>query len=485
MDNRWRGPLEQIDAFKWRIPESYQKGMHVPGVIYSDESMIQSVLGDQAPQQVANVAHLPGIIKASMAMPDIHWGYGFPIGGVAAIDAQQGVVSPGGVGYDINCGVRLLRTNLTQKDIQKHLPTLVDRLFTNIPSGVGSTSKLKLSQKELKKVLTQGSQWAVSQGFGWPEDIEHTESNGCINQADADALSPRALERGRPQLGTLGSGNHFLEIQVVDNIFNPEVARIFGLETEQITIMIHTGSRGLGYQVCDDSLDTMTRAMQTYRIQVPDKQLVCVPVQSSEAGQYLAAMAAAANYAWTNRQLITHWVRETFERTLNQSAEHLGMHLIYDIAHNMAKFEDPLIDGKRQHVLVHRKGATRSYGPGLEEVPLKYRNVGQPVIIPGDMGTASYVLVGTDKAMHETFGSTCHGAGRVLSRHAAIKKTKGRMLDQELASQGILVRSRGRKTLHEEAPEAYKDIHTVVNIVHQAGLSTKVARMKPIGVVKG
>lgn len=485
MGNRWQGPLEQIDDFKWRIPESYQKGMHVPGVIYSDKSIIQSVLGDQAPQQVANVAHLPGVLKYAMAMPDIHWGYGFPIGGVAAVDVQSGVISPGGVGYDINCGVRLIRTDLTVREIKNRIQTLIDRLFVNIPSGVGSTSKLKLSEKALKKVLNTGSQWAINQGYGWQEDIEYTEANGCLAQADANLLSQRALERGLPQLGTLGSGNHFLEIQVVDEIYDSEAAKAFGISKEQITIMIHTGSRGLGYQVCDDSLDTITKAMQKYKIQVPDKQLVCVPVNSFEAQSYLGSMAAAANYAWANRQLITHWVRETFEQTLNQSAEHLGMHLVYDIAHNIAKFEDHNIEGKLHKVLVHRKGATRAFGPNHKEIPACYRKYGQPVLIPGDMGTASYILAGTEKAMNETFGSTCHGAGRVLSRHAAIKKTKGRMLDQELAKQGIIVRSRGKRTLHEEAPEAYKNIHSVVNIVHQAGISKKVARMKPLGVIKG
>jgi tRNA-splicing ligase RtcB len=485
MGEKWSGPLEKIDEYRWRIPVSYAKGMRVPGLIYADEEMIRSVRQDQALQQVANVAHLPGLLGPSMAMPDIHWGYGFPIGGVAGVDVDQGVISPGGVGYDINCGVRLLRTNLVKSDIGDHVRSLVERLFQNIPSGVGSTGKLKLSHKDEKLVLRQGSEWAVKQGFGWAEDTEYTEQNGCLQGADPDALSPRALERGRPQLGTLGSGNHFLEIQEVEEIFDEATARIFGLEKGQITVMIHTGSRGLGYQVCDDNLDRMVRAMSRYKIIIPDKQLSCAPVNSPEGRQYFAGMAAAANYAWANRQVILHWVRESFEQVLREPSERLGMHLIYDVAHNIAKFEEHAVQGSMKKVVVHRKGATRAFGPGHEDIPEKYRSAGQPVLIPGDMGTASYVLVGTRKAMEESFGSTCHGAGRVMSRHAAIRATRGREIDRELEKQGIIVRSQGRKTLSEEAPEAYKDIDRVVDIVHGAGLSKKVAKMRPLGVVKG
>ena len=485
MAQSWTGPLEKIDDFRWRIPKSYQRGMHVPGLIYADEAMLKLVRQDQAPQQVANVAHLPGLLSYSMAMPDIHWGYGFPIGGVAGVDAQEGVISPGGVGYDINCGVRLVRTNLTRTDIQDRVQQLIDRLFQNIPCGVGSKGKLKLSHKEERAVLRDGSSWAIKQGFGWNEDVEHTEQNGCLWGADPEALSSRALERGRPQLGTLGSGNHFLEIQEVDAVYDEEAARVFGLEKGQITVMIHTGSRGLGYQVCDDNLDRMVRAMTRYKISVPDKQLACAPVTSSEGRQYFAGMAAAANYAWTNRQVILHWVRETFEQILRQPAESLGMHMVYDVAHNIAKFEDHIVEGKQRKVVVHRKGATRAFAPGHTDIPEKYRPVGQPVLIPGDMGTASYVLVGTQKAMVESFGSTCHGAGRVMSRHAAIRKLKGRSIQREMESHGILVRSRGRNTLYEEASEAYKDIDRVVDIVHGAGLSKKVVRMRPLGVVKG
>ena len=459
--------------------------MRVPGLIYADEAMIRQVRGDQAPQQVANVAHLPGLLGPSLAMPDIHWGYGFPIGGVAGVDADEGVISPGGVGYDINCGVRLVRTNLEASDIKDAVRPLVERMFVNVPSGVGSTGKLKLSMKEEKAVLRDGARWAVKQGFGWNEDVDRTEQNGCLHGADPDALSSRALERGRPQLGTLGAGNHFLEIQEVDEIFDEAAAGAFGLYKGQVTVMIHTGSRGLGYQVCDDSLDRMVRAMNRYKINIPDKQLACAPVTSPEGRQYFAGMAAAANYAWTNRQLILHWVRESFEQVLKQPAERLGMHMVYDVAHNIAKFENHTIGGRDVRVVVHRKGATRAFAAGHPDLPDMYRSVGQPVLIPGDMGTASYVLVGTQKAMEESFGSTCHGAGRVMSRHAAIRKTKGRAIDRELGDRGIQVRSRSWKTLHEEVPEAYKDIDKVVNVVHGAGISRKVARMRPLGVVKG
>ena len=485
MSEPWKGPLEKLDDYRWIIPTSYQKGMRVPGLIYADEKMLQQIRQDQAPQQVANVACLPGILGYSMAMPDIHWGYGFPIGGVAGVDVETGVISPGGVGYDINCGVRLIRTNLTFSDIKNQIRSLVERLFQNIPSGVGSTGKLKLSKKEERAVLRDGALWAVKQGFGWREDLELTEQGGHLERADPEALSQRALERGLPQLGTLGAGNHFLEIQEVEEIFDTKTAGVFGLAKGQITVMIHTGSRGLGYQVCDDNLDRMVRAMSKYKITLPDKQLACAPVNSPEGRQYFAGMAAAANYAWTNRQLILHWVRESFEQVLEESAEKLGMHMVYDVAHNIAKFEKHIVNGKPKKVVVHRKGATRAFPAEHEDIPEKYRNVGQPVLIPGDMGTASYVLVGTQKAMEESFGSTCHGAGRVMSRHAAVKATKGRTIVRELAERGIIVRSKGERTLHEEVSEAYKDIDRVVEIVHGAGLSRKVAKMRPLGVVKG
>ncbi len=485
MSSGWNGPLEKIDDFRWRIPRSYANGMRVDGIIYADDKLIQQVRADQAPQQVANVAHLPGLVGPSMAMPDIHWGYGFPIGGVAAMDLEEGVVSPGGVGYDINCGVRLLRSDLQAAEIRKYLDALVLRLYQNIPCGVGASGKLKLSARDERAVLERGSSWAVEQGFGWNSDVEYTEDRGCLKGADPAALSPRALERGRPQLGTLGSGNHFLEIQEVVDIYDEEAAKVFGLQPGQAVVMIHSGSRGLGYQVCDDNLDRMVKAMPRYGIHLPDQQLSSVPVRSPEGKQYLAAMAAAANYAWTNRQLITHWVRESFEQVLGRSAGEMGMRQIYDVAHNIAKFETHRVDGQERPVLVHRKGATRAFGPGEPEVPESYREVGQPVIIPGDMGTASYLLAGTRQAMEQSFGSTCHGAGRVMSRHAAVRAGKGRRMVEEMSRMGVIVRSRDSKTLLEEAPEAYKNIDQVVQVVHGAGLSRKVARMKPLGVIKG
>lgn len=485
MAEHWNGPLERLDAWRVQIPVDHARGMRVPGIIYVNEALMPLLTRDQAPQQVVNVAHLPGIVGASIAMPDIHWGYGFPIGGVAAMNVDEGVISPGGVGYDINCGVRVVRTNLTLPDIRDQMKTLVDTLFQNIPCGVGSAGKIKLSGADQKKVLREGSAWAVDRGFGWSEDLEFTEARGRISEADPDRLSNRALERGRNQLGTLGSGNHFIEIQEVAEIFDPAAAKAYGLEKGQITIMIHTGSRGLGYQVCDDSLDVMVRAMQKYRIRVPDQQLACAPVKSPEGEQYMAAMASAANYAWANRQVILHWVRESFETVLGIPSDRLQMHLIYDVAHNIAKREIHKVHGKDASLVVHRKGATRAFGPGHPDIPKSYQKVGQPVLIPGDMGTSSYILSGTSKAMEETFGSTCHGAGRVMSRHAAIRATQGRTLARELEDKGIQVRSRGRRTLAEEAPEAYKNIHQIVNVVDSAGIACKVARMRPLGVIKG
>ena len=485
MSENWKGPLEKVDDFRWRIPVDYARGMRVPGLIYADEAMIGLVRNDQAPQQVVHVAHLPGILGESMAMPDIHWGYGFPIGGVAAMDMEEGVISPGGVVYDINCGVRLLRTNLIVEEVRPQLKALVERLFQNVPCGVGSGGKIRLSRADEKAVLTEGAAWAVRQGYGWESDTEFTEENGCMRDADPEALSERARERGSDQLGTLGSGNHFIEIQEVTGIFDPEAAAGFGLDKGRVVIMIHSGSRGLGYQVCDDNLERMVKAMGKYRIRLPDKQLACAPVGSAEGRQYAAGMAAAANYAWANRQLLAHWVRQTFQEVMGRDSRDMAMHQLYDVAHNIAKFEEHTVDGERRKVVVHRKGATRSFGPGHSEIPQRYRMLGQPVIIPGDMGTASYVLAGTARAMEQSFGSTCHGAGRRLSRHAAIRATEGRKIEMELGGKGIEVRSRGRQTLREEAPEAYKDIHHVVEIVHQAGLSRKVARMKPLAVIKG
>ena len=459
--------------------------MRVPGRIYTSAAMIKEGNIDEAFQQVANVATLPGILKASMAMPDIHWGYGFPIGGVAAFDWESGVISPGGVGYDINCGVRLASTSLVEKEVKLKIEDLVNALYTNIPSGIGSTGPLKLSAKEQKKVVRQGSRWVVQQGFGEEEDILHTEDNGCMENADPETVSDRALERGKNQLGTLGSGNHFLEIGVVEAVYQKEIADRFGLFQGQVTLMIHSGSRGFGYQVCDDFLSSMAKKIGSLGFDLPDRQLACAPIQSDAGMRYYNAMACAANYAWANRQMLLHKSREVFQNVFRMGPKDLKMNLVYDVCHNIAKKETHVINGKKQFVCVHRKGATRSFAPGHPALPEKYRNVGQPILIPGDMGRASYVLVGTDKAMEETFGSTCHGAGRVLSRKAAKKASKGRSINRELEDKGILVRWTGRSTLAEEMPEAYKDVSQVVEVVHNAGISKKVVKLRPIGVIKG
>ncbi len=475
--------IEKIDDYRWRIPKD--GGMQVEGMIYADKKMLDELRTDQSPQQVVNVAHLPGIIKYSLAMPDIHWGYGFPIGGVAAFDLKEGIISPGGVGYDINCGVRLVRTELHRKDIEKRLREIVEALFRSIPTGVGSKSQMRLSLAEERKVLIEGAKWAVSQGYGRQEDLEYIEEGGTMEGADPDLLSDRALERGRPQLGTLGSGNHFVEVGYVEKVFNDKLAQALGLFPDQVSVLIHTGSRGLGHQVCDDYIKVMIQASRKYGIELPDRQLCCAPLGSEEAKRYIAAMICAVNYAFANRQMITHWLREAFEKLFKLSPRDLRMDLVYDVCHNIAKFETHIIDGIEKKVCVHRKGATRAFGPGRKEVPARYRPLGQPVLIPGDMGRCSYVLMGTQKAMEETFGSTCHGAGRVMSRKRAIKAARGRSISRELEDQGIYVRATGRETLAEEMPEAYKDVSQVVEVVHNAGISQKVARLKPLAVIKG
>ena len=475
--------LKKLDSYHWELPRT--GNMRVPGIVYATASMLERADQSEPLKQVANVATLPGIVKASLAMPDMHWGYGFPIGGVAAFDWKEGVISPGGVGYDINCGVRLATTGLEKDTVRNRLRELVDTLYQNIPTGVGSKGSLKLSIADEKKVLEQGSGWVVRQGFGNAEDIDRTEEQGCLPEADARLISERALQRGRRQLGTLGSGNHFLEVEIVDRIYDADTARAFGLYEGQVTVMLHCGSRGLGYQVCDDFLVMMNRHVQKLGIDLPDRQLVCARIQSDMGKRYRSAMACAANYAWANRQILLHRTREVFERVFGIGPRDLQMNQLYDVCHNIAKKETHVIDGARRTVCVHRKGATRSFPPHHPDVCDAYREVGQPVIIPGDMGTASYVLVGTQKAMEKTFGSTCHGAGRVLSRKAAKKASKGRAIHRELEDKGILVRWTGRGTLAEEMPDAYKDISQVVNVVHNAGISRKVARLRPIGVIKG
>ncbi|MDI6641664.1 MAG: RtcB family protein [Elusimicrobiota bacterium] len=476
-------PLKKVDQWRWLLPK--QPGMKSEGIIYASEKMLPHIIQDKAYQQVANVAYLPGIVGRSLGMPDIHWGYGFAIGGVAAFDVNTGIISPGGIGYDINCGVRLLRTNLKKEDIQPKLRDVIYELFRTIPSGVGSRGKLSLSRDEVKQVLNQGAIWAVKKGFGSQDDLKHTEENGCLSGADANKVGSRALERGAPQLGTLGAGNHFLEIQVVEEVYEPSIAATFGLAKEQITILIHTGSRGLGYQVCDDSIRALQQAVHKYSIALPDRQLVCAPVDSPEGRDYFAAMAGAANYAWANRQIITHWVRQALTRILSKKQSELGLEVVYDVAHNIGKFEEHIISGQKQKLIVHRKGATRAFPAGSSVLPDDYRSVGQPVLIPGTMGTASYVLVGTQKAMDETWGSTCHGAGRMMSRTKILGNVRGEQVVSELEGKGIMVKSDSWKTIAEEAPQAYKDVDKVVEVCHCAGISKKVAKLKPLGVIKG
>jgi len=486
MSEAWQGKLEKIDDYHWRIPKEYKPGMRVPGIIYTDEKLLKDILVDKAMEQVANVAFLPGIVKASMAMPDIHWGYGFCIGGVAATDIENGgVISPAGVGYDINCGVRMLKTSLDVEEVQDKLKDLVYCLFNDVPSGVGSKGDIRVGHKEEKEILVKGARWAVENGYGTHDDLECTEENGAIPGADPSAVSDRAYERGKAQSGTLGSGNHFLEIQVIDQLYNRDACDALGLNLGQVTIMIHSGSRGLGYQVCDDYTRSMVACLSKYNINVPDRQLACAPVNSPEGKAYLGAMKCAANYAWANRQCLMYLTRQVFEKVFNKSWQKMGMSLIYDVAHNIAKIEKHTVDGKEKTLCVHRKGATRAFGPGHPAVPERYKKIGQPVIIPGDMGRNSYLLVGTQGAMDETFGSTCHGAGRLKSRTAAARSINPDALLKELSLKGIIVKASGRGTLVEEAPSAYKDVNEVVDVVHNAGISKRVCRMRPLGVIKG
>ncbi|MCL4500575.1 MAG: RtcB family protein [Deltaproteobacteria bacterium] len=476
--------LRQIDEYRWEIPREGK--MRTRGLIFASKEMLPKIMEDKSLEQVANVATLPGIVGPSMAMPDIHWGYGFPIGGVAAFDLQEGVVSPGGVGYDINCGVRLLRTNLQKPDVECCIDDLVNTLFRNIPSGVGSRRKdLQLSGATLKEVMRQGAGWAVKNGFGSQSDLDHIEALGKIDGADPERVSQFAMDRGKDQLGTLGSGNHFVEVGYVLELFDDKLASALGLFKDQVTAIVHTGSRGFGHQVCSDYIKVMLKAVAKYGIDLPDRQLCCAPLTSPEAKQYLGAMASAANFAFANRQMITHWVRESFEQVFKLGPKGLGLELVYDVAHNIAKIEEHTVDGKKMKVCIHRKGATRAFPPGHPETPEAYKKTGQPVLIPGDMGRYSFVLVGTEKALTETFGSTCHGAGREMSRHQALKVAKGRRIVQEMAEKGIVVRGAGRATIDEEISEAYKDVSAVVDVCHGAGIAKKVAKLKPLGVIKG
>jgi tRNA-splicing ligase RtcB len=482
----WTGPMKKLDEFRFEIPSSYKTCMSTSAVIYSNDKLIQSVKADNAPEQAANVACMPGIVGKSMAMPDIHWGYGFPIGGVAAFDADSGVISPGGIGYDVNCGVKLVRTDLVLGDVAKDIKKLIDAIFDNVPSGVGEKGKIRLTSAQIDDVLEGGAEWAVAQGYGWEDDLESSEENGKMKTADSAAVDMKAKQRGAPQLGTLGGGNHFLEIQKVEKIFDPEAAKAFGIVSpDQIMVSIHSGSRGCGHQIASDYIRVMESALRKYNIDVPDRQLACAPVNSSEGQDCFKAMSAAANYAWANRQMILHWVRESFEKALGTSAEKIGMRCVYDVAHNICKLEEHEVEGRRRKLYVHRKGATRAFDSTRSEVPAKYRNVGQPVLIPGDMGTASYVLVGTSGAMRETYGSTCHGAGRLMSRTSASKKFTANDVVSLLQSRGIYIKAASRDGIIEEAPGAYKDVDEVVRVAHGAGISRMVARLKPLGVMKG
>jgi len=482
----FHGPLEQVDACCWRIPKSYKPGMLVDGLIFTNDILLQQLKKDQAPEQVANVAFLPGIQLASLAMPDIHWGYGFCIGGVCATDPEEGgVICPGGIGYDINCGVRLIRSNLSYREVKPHLRTLVDSLFKKVPTGAGRSGRYKFDKKELRTLMTEGSRYLLGRGLATPGDIEFTEAEGRLDGAEPDLVSDHALNRGAEQCGTLGSGNHFLEVQVVDHVFDEDAAGMMGLEKDMICVMIHSGSRGLGYQVCDDSLMMLRNVPKKYGIELPDRQLACAPVNSKEGEHYIGAMRSAANYAWCNRQLLMMQAREVFADVFGRTWQELQMNLVYDVAHNIAKFEEHTVNGKRKKVWVHRKGATRAFPAEHPEIPRLYRKVGQPVIIPGDMGRASWVLIGLPGSMERTFGTTCHGAGRAMSRTAAVKEAGGRRIDRELEAKGIIARSQSHKGLAEEQPKAYKNVDDVVDVVDAAGLSRKVARMRPIGVIKG
>jgi len=476
--------LQRIDDNRLRVPKGYRPGMRTDGVIYVDAAL-QKDLEAASVEQVANVAALPGIVGNAMAMPDVHKGYGFPIGGVAAFDLKEGVISPGGVGYDINCGVRLVRSNLTREAVLPQMRDLIDALYNAIPSGVGSRGRISLGEKDREQVLLKGARWAVEQGYGDRGDLERIESGGCMDGADPSLITAAAYDRGKSQQGTLGSGNHFLEVQYVDEIYDEAAAGVIGLFPHQITLMIHTGSRGFGHQVCTDFLAVMGRAAAKYGIVLPDRELACAPFASSEGQDYFGAMKASANYAWANRQCLMHWAREIFYDQFRISPAEAGMSLIYDVAHNIAKIEEHTVNGRPQKVLVHRKGCTRAFPPGHPEITPRYRAIGQPVLLPGDMGRASYVMLGTATAMAETFGSTSHGAGRLMSRGQAIRQAKGRAIWRELEDQGILVRAAGRETLAEEMPEAYKNIASVVDVIQRAGISKKVARLRPLGVIKG
>ena len=479
-------PLERVDTNRWRIPQSYQADMRVPGMVYADDELLELILADNALHQVVNVATLPGIVGHSLAMPDIHWGYGFPVGGVAATDAELGVISPGGIGFDINCGVRLLATELVRDQIKGQVERLADELFANLPSGVGTSGMRKLTPQEMHEVMIRGSAWAVEEGYGLPQDIEMTEEHGCLAGANPEAVSKRAIERGLGQLGSLGSGNHFAEVQYVEHIYDEQAAKAFGIAQKgQVVVTIHCGSRGFGHQVAEDYVKLAEEKQKDFGFALADRQLACLPLHSEEGQAYLGAMACAANFAWANRQLLMNGVREAFASTFGRKARAKDLPLVYDVCHNIAKIEEYEVDGTLKRLCVHRKGATRSFPAGHPELPEQYRKVGQPVLIPGDMGRYSFVLAGEQGAMEQSFGTCCHGAGRKQSRTAARKSISSNDLLELLASRGITIRVHSKNLLSEEAPTAYKDAQKVVEVVHNAGLARLVVRLKPIVVVKG
>jgi tRNA-splicing ligase RtcB (3'-phosphate/5'-hydroxy nucleic acid ligase) len=486
MTSGWTGPLERTDSFEYRIPRTYKQQMRTDGLIFIDDAMVAQLRQDQAPEQVVNVATMPGIVGPSMAMPDIHWGYGFPIGGVAAFGLDDGVISPGGIGFDINCGVRLIRTDLTEADVRPHLRALTDACFKNVPSGVGEGGIARLSRQDLAKLATEGVAWSVEKTYAWPDDPSQIEANGHLEDADFSKVSERAIVRGKGQLGSLGAGNHFLEIQKVDRVYDERAAKALGLEAVgQVAVMVHTGSRGFGHQIATDYIDLCERVVKREKIELPDLQLACAPIRSKEGEDYWKAMCCGANFAWNNRQLITFGVRNAFADALGRSAEDLGMRIVYDVCHNIGKREEHTVDGRRRRLLVHRKGATRAFPAGDPETPAKYRGVGQPVLIPGDMGSCSFVLVGLPTAMERSFGSSCHGAGRQMSRKAATRTYQPNEVVRDLEKKGIYLRAASRSGIVEEAPGAYKNVEDVVRVAEGAGLTKIVARMVPLGVVKG
>ena len=476
---------KKIGNMTYKIEKDEALGMRVPVVIYADDQLLEKMMSDRTIKQAVNVSTIPGVLQNVVVLPDGHEGYGFPVGGVAAMDAEEGMISPGGVGYDINCGVRLLRTNLKEQDVRPKLKELVNDLFNSIPSGVGSKGAIRLSSSQLDEVLVKGVPWAIDNGYGTKEDAEVCEENGHMDKADPNKVSDRARKRGAPQLGSLGSGNHFLEIQKVAEIHDEEAAKRMGIEQGQVTVLTHCGSRGFGHQICSDYLRISEQALKKYNISLPDRELACVPNSSEEGESYRKAMFAALNFAWSNRQMITHWTRKSFERVLKQSEADLGMNLVYDVSHNIAKVEKHTIDGKQKSVVVHRKGATRAFPANKEEVPKKYRDLGQPVFIPGSMGTGSWILLGQPNSMNLTFGSTAHGAGRTMSRTKARQNYTESQVRKFLSDKGIEVKALTRDGIVEETPQAYKDVDSIVNVSHELGIATKVAKLVPIGVIKG